>query len=290
MPFIDATFYASRRSATELEMLVAAGAASLVEPVTWQGQRRRFAESFIEDFERLLGREADRAAALGLGYGVCMGVPAGDALDPGMVEVVLDHLPRFLAQPRVVAIGEIGLGKGGPGQETAFQRQVQLARRFGLPIVVAAEPGATVDHVTRLLALVSDVGLPPRTMLVNGLSREAMPLVRRYGAWIGLLLDPRTHLGPADVLGLLVREGVDGYLVGSGAGGRSGDPLAVVRLARQMAEARLLPAVVDRLLYHNPKWFYSQGRALPLGAQAGPEGPLAQAGFALAASGRGGPG
>ena len=106
MRFIDPTLYASGRSQPELELLAAAGCMALVEPTTWRGLDRRFAESFLDDFERLIVAEARRALGLRLGYAACLGVPPQEARQLGIANRVVELRPRFLGHERVAAIGE----------------------------------------------------------------------------------------------------------------------------------------------------------------------------------------
>lgn len=265
MYFIDATIYASRRSPAELELMSAAGCAAVIEPITWLGTNRQHAETYLEDFERLVGPEARRAAHFGLGYGACLGILPHEATHTGVANAVLNAMPRYLEQDNVVAIGEIGLGNGSPVEEDIFRRQVRLARRHELPVVLQARPTDRPEHVTRMLNVAAEEGLPARYMLVNGVNEASALTVRRFGAWAGLTIDPQTHIRVEAAVGLIAREGTDGYVLNSAAGRLMGDPLAVPRTARAMAEANVPLSAIEKLTFHNPKWFYSQGRALPLG-------------------------
>lgn len=265
MYFIDATIYASRRSPAELELMSAAGATSVIEPIAWLGTNRQYAETYLEDFERLVGPEARRAAHFGLGYGVCLGILPHEAAQSGVAQAVLNALPRYLEQDNVVAVGEIGLGSAGPAEEEIFRRQVRLARRHELPIVIQARPNDRTEMISRTLSVAAEEGLPARYMLVNGVNEATALTVRRFGAWVGLTIDANTHLRPEAVVNLIAREGTDGYVLNSAAGRLMGDPLAVPRTARAMAEANLPGNAIEKVTFHNPKWFFSQGRALPLG-------------------------
>lgn len=265
MHFIDATIYASRRSPAELELMSAAGAISVIEPIAWLGTNRQYAETYLEDFERLVGPEARRAAHFGLGYGACLGILPHEAAQSGVAQAVLNALPRYLEQDNVVAVGEIGLGSAGPAEEEIFRRQVRLARRHELPIVIQARPNDRVEMISRTLSVAAEEGLPARYMLVNGVNEAGALTVRRFGAWVGLTVDPNTHLRPEAIVNLIAREGTDGYVLNSAAGRLMGDPLAVPRTARAMAEANLPGGAIEKVAFHNPKWFFSQGRALPLG-------------------------
>jgi predicted metal-dependent TIM-barrel fold hydrolase len=262
--FIDPSIYASRRSYAELELMTAAGLVAVIEPSTIYGAPRRFAETFLDDFERLIGPERQRARKLGLGYATAVGVPAGEANNPAIATRVLDMLPGYLAQEAVVAVGEIGLEQGTEAEERVFVRQLRLARQANLPVIVAAPTRDRREGLLRTISLLLEEGIPANHVLINGVAEDTLPLVRGYGSWFGLTIDAETHLSPTRAAQLLRHAGIEGAMIHSAAGRIHGDPLAVPRTARALMQAGFPADDVERLTFHNPKWFFSQGRPLPL--------------------------
>lgn len=269
MRFIDPAIYASRRSYAELELMTAAGLVAVLEPFTVYGTPRRFAETFLDDFERLIGPERQRARKLGLGYAAAVGVPAAEANNPAIATRVLDMLPGYLAQEAVVAVGEIGLEQGTEAEERTFVRQVRLARQANLPVIVAAPTRDRREGLLRTISLLLEEGIAANHVLINGVAEDTLPLVRGFGSWYGLTIDAETHLSPTRAAQLLRHAGVEGAMIHSAAGRIHGDPLAVPRTARTLLQAGFPPEEVERLTYHNPKWFFSQGRPLPMPAAQG---------------------
>jgi predicted metal-dependent TIM-barrel fold hydrolase len=266
LQYIDPSIYASRRSSVELELMSAAGIASVIEPTTIYGAPRNYAETFMDDYDRLIGPERQRARRYGLGYAVCLGVPPQEAANAQMANRVLDALPAQLANECVVALGEIGLEHGTPDEERAFVRQIRIARQAGLPIVVGTPGTHRREGLVRTLALLIEEGMPANYVVINGVTEDTLPLVRGYGCWFGLTIDPETHLSPTRTAQLLRHTGVEGAMIHSAAGRIHGDPLAVPRTARALLQAGFALEEVERLTFHNPKWFFSQGRPLPLPA------------------------
>jgi predicted metal-dependent TIM-barrel fold hydrolase len=270
LQYIDPTIYASRRSSAELELMSAAGIATVIEPATIYGTPRHYAETFLDDYDRLIGPERQRARRFGLGYAVCLGVPPQEAANAQVTNRVLDALPAQLNQDCVVALGEIGLEHGTPDEERAFVRQIRIARQAGLPIVVATPGTHRREGLVRTLALLIEEGMPAHYVVINGVTEDTLPLVRGYGCWFGLTIDPETHLSSTRIAQLLRHTGVEGAMIHSAAGRIHGDPLAVPRTARALLQAGFSLEDVERLTYHNPKWFFSLGnartsvRALPL--------------------------
>jgi predicted metal-dependent TIM-barrel fold hydrolase len=279
MRFIDPAFFASCRSMPELELLAAAGAMAVVEPITWPGLNRRFAESFLDDFERLIVAEARRALSLRLGYAACLGVPPQEARQQAIATRVVELMPRFLGHERVAGIGEIGLAMGGSAEEEVFRLQVRMARCHGLPMVVRVPPCDAPAMLARMIALLAAEGAAPSHVLFNGASEELMPMLRATGCWIGLTVG--TGLSVERAVQLIAHDGPERLMVNSGAGRESGELLAVPKLGRQMLNLGFTPDEAERVIYHQPKAFFSQAHPLAVieaGRQMAPPVPPEAAG------------
>ena len=261
MRFIDPTLYASSRSLPELELLAAAGAMALVEPMTWQGLDRRFAETFCDEFERLIVAEARRALSLRLGYAACLGVPAREARCP-VARRVVELMPRFLGHERVAGIGEVGLEAGGEAEEAIFRSQARLARHHRLPLVVRQPERDRLTLLRRAMTLLGEEGMPPGLVLFNGVRDDEVPMLRASGCWFGLSVGGPEGLSVERAVQLLAQAGPVRAMIHSAAGRMGGDLLAVPRTARALLGLGFAPELVEQVIYHNPKAFFSLGRPL----------------------------
>lgn len=268
MRYIDPTCYLSRRSPIELDQMATAGIAGIVEPTSFYGAPRRYPETYLDDFERLLGPEANRAAQYGIGYAAAVAVPAQEADNFSVAQSVVEAMTRYLSHDRVVAIGEIGFERGTAAEEEIFRRQVRLGRDYSVPVIATIPTHDRREAVTRMLAILSEEGIAPNYVLINGVTEETLPYVRHYGSWYGLTIDRNTHQPAERVAHLLSQTGFEGAMIHSAAGRQLGDPLAVPRTARLLLEAGFSQEQVEKLTFHNPKWFFSQARPMPLPASA----------------------
>ncbi|MBD3220057.1 hypothetical protein GF314_02350, partial [bacterium] len=100
----------------------------------------------------------------------------------------LDRLAGWATRDEVVAIGEIGLDfyrdlSPRPAQRTALVRQLELAARVDLPVVFHVR-----DAYPETLAVIDDVGLPPRGGVLHSFAGEVeharWALARR--CWLGI--------------------------------------------------------------------------------------------------------
>lgn len=260
MSLTDPTFFASRRSPQELEQMAIAGVTSVVEPCTWTGTQRRFAESFLDQLEQLLTAEASRVESFGLGYGVALGVAPEEALNPAIAQRLVDALPRYLKHERVVALGELGLGQGTRPEEHLFRQQLRLALAHAFPVMVRLLPHDRYEGARRLVGILEEEGLPPQQVLVNGVTEETFGAIRAYGPYFGLTLDGSP--AQAERAAHLLRLWPEGAMLHSAAGRDGGDPLAVPRAARRMLHLGFSPEEVERVTFHHPREFFSQSRPL----------------------------
>jgi TatD DNase family protein len=100
----------------------------------------------------------------------CLADRNGEATASGLA--VLTELRALARSPRVVAIGEIGLDffrdlSPRPAQQRALIMQLELAKELDLPVVLHIR-----EAHDRVLALLADVGLPPRGAVLHSFAGE----------------------------------------------------------------------------------------------------------------------
>ena len=80
------------------------------------------------------------------------------------VDDLLQRLPHYFDDPRVVALGELGLQDGGEREEQILSRQLELAARLRKPVIVHTPDREKAARTRRLLALLkkSAARLRPR--------------------------------------------------------------------------------------------------------------------------------
>lgn len=97
------------------------------------------------------------AHAHGLAYALGIHPLAVDRADEADLDRLADALAAHRSDPRLVAVGEIGLDHFVPGhdrarQETFYAAQLQLARRFELPVILHVRRSADslLKHLRRV--------------------------------------------------------------------------------------------------------------------------------------------
>lgn len=206
-------------------------------------------DGLFAHFEHLLGRELPRLERAGLHAWAALGVHPAVLPRRGLLHV-LETLPGYLKGGRVVALGLLGLWKGGPHEEEALLEQLALARRFNLPALVTT-PEAQREAVTkRLLTVLRDGKLPPGRILVDGAVGRTVRVIRELGFYAGLTLHP-DHLAVERAVALVKQLGPERLVLSSAAGDGASELLAVSRAAHRLLGAGLSRRVVERVAREN---------------------------------------
>src|SRR5437588_1031393 len=106
------------------------------------------------------------------------------------VDDLLHRLPRYFDDPKVVALGELGLNQGTDREEDVFSRQLTIAARLRKPAIVHTPGRDKLQRTKQLLALLKASPLPPASVLIDHVSEQTFALVRGLGCWTGLTLQP----------------------------------------------------------------------------------------------------
>src|SRR5205823_13597210 len=104
------------------------------------------------------------------------------------VDDLLHRLPHYFDDPKVVALGELGLQEGTDREEDVFARQLTIAARLRKPAIVHTPGRDKLQRTKQLLALLKASPLPPASVLIDHVSEETFSLVRGLGCWTGLTL------------------------------------------------------------------------------------------------------
>ena len=170
------------------------------------------------------------------------------------VDELLHLLPHYFDDPRVVALGEVGLQDGGAREEEIFVRQLELAARLRKPVIVHTPGKQKLQRTRRTLALVKDSKVEPGQVLIDHVSAHTLPLVRGMGCWAGLTLQP--DLFDARSAAAVVRKhGAERIVLTSDIGEGATDLLALPKAAEELKAAGLSDELRQTLLFHGPMSF-----------------------------------
>lgn len=266
MRLFDPHVHMSSRTTADYEAMAAAGIAVVVEPAFWLGQPRTHAGSFADYFASLVGWEPFRASQFDVRHFCALALNPREANDDRIAADVVALLPRYLAKDGVVAVGEVGYDEQTPAEERWFAEQLELARRFDLPVLVHTPHRDKKRGTERSLALVREIGLPPQRVLIDHNTEETLPLVLRAGCWAGHSIYPNSKMDEPRMASLVQQYGSERVLINSAADWGISDPLKVATTVAEMRARGIAEEVIATVAWDNPVAFFSQSGRLDLEA------------------------
>ena len=251
--FVDLHLHAEGLSDADLQTLAFFGLSAALTCAHDAGATRT--EELRSHWDELVSVQAARLKAAGIRPLVALGVHPSRIPWHG-IDALLHELPRYFDDPRVVALGELGLHLGGEREEEVLRRQLELSLLLRRPVLVHTPSLEKLARTRRLIALLREARVPPHRILIDHVSEETFPLIRGCGFWAGLTLQPG-GLDAAAAVRLIRKNGAEGVVLTSDIGEGAGDLLALPRGSDALARAGLSEELRRRAMLENPLAFLS---------------------------------
>jgi hypothetical protein len=262
MKLFDPHVHMTSRTTDDYAAMAAAGIAAVIEPAFWLGQPRTHVGSFEDYFLSLVGWERFRARQFGIRHFCTLGINPKEANDPALVEGVLALLPRYLEKDGVVGVGEIGYDDMTAAEEGAFERQVVMAAKHDLIVLVHTPHRDKRRGTERSLDLIRNLDFPVERVLIDHNNEETLPMVLDSGCWAGHSIYPNTKMDEARMVTLVQRYGAERIIINSAADWGVSDPLKVPKTASAMRAAGIPERDIETIVWENPICFFSTGGRL----------------------------
>lgn len=274
MKIFDPHIHMTSRTTDDYEAMASAGIVAIVEPAFWLGQPRTSAGSFIDYFSSLVGWERFRASQFGIHHFCTIGLNPKESNNRALAEEVLRLLPRYLQKESVVAVGEIGYDDQTDTETRYLKRQLELAMRAELPVLVHTPHRDKKQGTIKTIEVVSEMGIPENQILIDHNTEETLPIVLETGCWAGHSIYPHTKMDEERMARLVERYGSDRILINSAADWGISDPLKVVKTVEAMKTAGIGPETIQKIVWDNPITFFGQsGRIRREHLEEGPARP-----------------
>jgi len=249
--FVDLHLHAEGLSDADLETLACFGLAAALTCSHDAGVTR--SEEVRRHWDELVSVQAPRLKRAGIRPLVALGVHPARIPWHG-VDALLHALPGYFDDPRVVALGELGLQSGGEREEEVFRRQLELSLALRRPVIVQTPAADRLARTRRLIALLREAHVAPERVLIDHVTAETFPLVRACGFWAGLTLQPDA-IDAAQAVTLLRKNGAESVSLTSDAGEGASDLLALPRAADALLAAGLSEELRRKAMHGNPLRF-----------------------------------
>ncbi len=262
MKLFDPHIHMTSRTTDDYAAMRRAGIVAVTEPAFWLGQPRTHAGSFEDYFLSLVGWERFRASQFGIRHFCTLGLNPKEANNPDIVDPVLDLVDLYLEKDGVVAVGEIGYDDMTPAEDDILSRQVEMAIRHRLPIMVHTPHRDKKAGTRRTIDLLREAGVPPHMVLIDHNNEETLPITLDSGCWAGHTIYPGSKMDEPRMVGLVQTYGAERIMVNSSADWGISDPLKVPKTVAAMEEAGISAATIETIVWRNPIAFYAQSGRL----------------------------
>jgi len=257
MTVIEPHIHMYSRTTDDYQAMYRAGIRACMEPSFWLGSNRRYAGTFFDYFQLILEFETVRAQRFGIDHFCAVSLNPKETEDPVLANEVIDGLGPYLDHPRCVALGEIGFNLITPNEESAFLRQLDIARTRDLPIIVHTPHVEKLRGTRRIAAIVAESGISPDRIVIDHNTEETIAISRETGCWCGMTVYPISKLTPERVSAMIRTYGSERIIVNGSADWGISDPLSLIRVVETMRREGHPPEAIENLVFNNAMAFYA---------------------------------
>ncbi|MFN0207214.1 MAG: TatD family hydrolase [Planctomycetota bacterium] len=264
MRIFDPHIHMYSRVTDDYDAMVLAGIRACVEPAFWLGQPRTHVGTFIDYFDSILEFECQRAANHGMDHYATIALNPKEANDPRVAEGAIEAMPKYLQHPRCVAVGEIGFDLISPAEDKAFIAQVELAKKYKLPVMVHTPHRDKRRGTERTMELMKDLKFPPENCIIDHSTEETTKMILDAGFWAGHTVYPKTKLSPERFANIVDEYGSERILVNSSADWGASDVLSVPKCVLELRKRGYKEDIIEKIVWKNPVAFYEKSGKLKI--------------------------
>lgn len=236
MNYIDPHVHMSVRTTTDYEAMAQTGCVAVTEPSFWPGYDRGSAEAFSDYFKQLTETEPARANKFGIDHFCWICINPKEAEDPVLAREVVSMMPDFLAHPKALGIGEIGLNKNTRNEMEAMEAQIKLALDHDTLILVHTPHLEDKLKGARLtIDALKNQRFPSERVIIDHCEEHTIELALDAGMWAGITLYPNTKCSVSRAVDIWEMYGDTNRIwMNSAADWGVSDPLAVPKTLCEM--------------------------------------------------------
>jgi len=210
--------------------------------------------AILGHFDSILEVQLPRLERLGIRAFAALGIDPRCIPAKGMPEI-LTALPGYFASGKVVAIGEVGLQRGGDLEENALLAQLELSGKLKVPVLVHT-PHLEKERLTRrTLHLLKQSDIARRWVMIDHANARTVRTILECGHYAGLTIHP-DELSVEGAATLVARLGSERVIIDSDLGDGPGDIIGLPRLLYRMAKLKLSPGVIRKVALKNAVDFF----------------------------------
>lgn len=251
MKFFDPHIHMTSRTTDDYQALADAGVVAIIEPAFWLGQPRTGLATFKDYYSSLVGWERFRSSQFGIKHYCTIGLNSREANNEALAEQVMEILPLFLLKEGVVGVGEIGFDDQTAAEEKYYRLQLELAKKYNLPVQVHTPHRDKKKGTEKSMAIVLEHGLDPQTVIIDHNNEETVKSVLDQGFYAAFTIYPFTKMGNERMVEVVKQYGSERIMINSAADWGISDPLAVPKTAALMKMKGISIDDIKKVTYQN---------------------------------------
>lgn len=261
MRIIDPHVHMYSRTVDDYERMSLSGIEIVVEPAFWLGSERTSVHTYYDYFSHILNFEPVRAKKYDIEHYSCIAANPKEANNLELALQVVEGMEPFLSHPRCLAIGEIGFDKITDAEEEVMRRQLELAKRKDMLVMVHIPHVNKREGTKRTIRVLDEIGIRPEKVLLDHNIEETIDLALEYGAWAGMTVYPG-KITPERAIAIMQQYGTDRLMINSACDWGPADPISVPRTCKKMKEAGFAKEEIQKVVWDNPYQFYKMSGKL----------------------------
>lgn len=260
MRYIEPHAHMVSRVTDDYLSMSASGCVAVSEPAFWAGFDRSSAEGFRDYFYQITEFEPKRAARYGIAHYCWLCINPKESDNISLAKEVISIIPEFINKPNVLGIGEIGLNKNTKNELLALEMHIELAAKYDKLILVHTPHLEDKLKGTKLIidAIKNNSKIKPHRVIIDHVEEHTIKLVLDAGFWAGMTLYPQTKCTSARAIDMVEQYGVERLWIDSACDWGNSVPLAIPYTALEMRQRGHSPETIDKLIFQNPRDFFSQ--------------------------------
>ena len=248
------------RTTDDYEKMALSGIRTIIEPSFWLGQERTSFETLKDYWEYIISFEHDRAAQFGIDHYCAIAINPKEANNKKFANDSLQIIEEFLLRENVVALGEIGFDLMTMQEEDVFRKQLLLADKLKIPIIIHTPHINKLDGTKKTFEIIEELQVEQSRIIVDHNNEDTIELSLSYDVYSGITVYPNTKLSPFRAVNILKKFGTDKILINSSADWGVSDPLSVPKTALEMESSGFSQKDIEKVLCNNPNSFFKQSK------------------------------
>ena len=262
MRMIDPHLHIDSRSVEDLQSMAIAGIAAVVSQVYYPHYNVQITpQTYFDYYDRHIHYEPARTKDEQIETFLGIGINMVDV--PHDWEKVVETLPHYLKEERVVCFGEIGLEPTSQTgdlatQEEILKAQLEVARQHHVPVVFHTPLHEKEKWIEKYARFIEAAKIEKQEVLIDHATPAVVKQIWEMGCHAGITVQPWRNVFPIDAATVVVAgENLNRLFIDSDSSPKISDALAVPKAAYEMRKLGVKEKDIQQVVFENPKKFYN---------------------------------